>query len=161
MEGKKYRALNQDCQAVSEVIGQVLMVAIVVLAFSSIALTVFSDEGAINPPHVPRTDLQESIQGNTVQIFHSGGEAIDLKDIKIILSVDGEQEEFEMSDSNIYGHTVTVFDPKGEGLSPNDVFTLGDFIEITPSSVDIKNASSIDLYFVHTASKQVIKKAML
>lgn len=161
MEGKKYRALGQDCRAVSEVIGQVLMVAIVVLAFSSIALTVFSDTGAVNPPHVPRTDLQESIEGNTVQIFHSGGEAIDLKDIKIILSVDGEQEEFEMSDPDIYGHTVTVFDPKGKGLSLNDVFTLGDCIEITPSSVDITNADSIDLYFVHTASKQVIKKAML
>ena len=163
MEGKKYRALGQDCQAVSEVIGQVLMIAVVVLAFSSIALTVFSDEGAMRPLHVPRTDLQENIgaERDTVQIFHSGGEAIDLKDIKIILSVDGKQEEFKMSDPDIYGHTVTVFDPKGKGLSLNDVFTLGDCIEIAPSSVDIKNASSVDLYFVHTASKQVIKKAML
>lgn len=159
VEGKEYRALGKDCRAVSEVIGQVLMDAVVVLAFSSIALTVFSDEGAMRPPHVPRTDLQESINGerDSVQIFHSGGEAIDLKDIKIILTVDGDQEEFDISDP-----AVKVYDPKGKNLSSGDVFTLGDCIEIKPGNrIDIKNGNDINLYFVHTASKQVIKKAML
>ncbi|WP_048162876.1 type IV pilin N-terminal domain-containing protein, partial [Methanosarcina sp. 1.H.A.2.2] len=160
MEGKKYRALGQDCQAVSEVIGQVLMVAVVVLAFSSIALTVFSDGGAMNPPHTPKTDLQESIDidTNTVQIFHIGGEAIDLKYIKIILNVDGQQAEFNMSDSN-----VTVFDPKGNKLNSDDVFVLGDYIVIDPSSkINITGVNAtIDLYFVHTESRQVIKKAIL
>ncbi|HEX2958897.1 MAG TPA: type IV pilin N-terminal domain-containing protein [Chitinispirillaceae bacterium] len=158
MEGKKYRALGQDCKAVSEVIGQVLMVAVVVLAFSSIAVTVFSDDGAVKPPHVPRTDLQESIDlgDNTVQIFHSGGEAIDLEDIKVILSVNETQTEFNMSE-------FEVFDPDGK-LSSDDVFMLGDYIVIDPSSkvVDITDENaSIDLYFVHTESNQVIKKAML
>ena len=88
MEGKKYRELGQDCQAVSDVIGQMLMIAIVVLAFSGIALTVFSDDGAVNPPHTPHTDLRENINArdNTVQIIHNGGEAIDLKEIKIVFS---------------------------------------------------------------------------
>jgi archaellin len=137
------------------------MVAVVVLAFSSIALTVFSDGGAMNPPHTPRTDLQESINrsGNTVQIFHSGGEAIDLKDIKIILSVNGTQAEFNMSDSN----NVTVYDAKGSTPS-DDVFMLGDYIEINSSgskvNVTDENAT-IDFYFVHTESRQVIKKAIL
>ncbi|WP_048135383.1 type IV pilin N-terminal domain-containing protein, partial [Methanosarcina sp. 1.H.T.1A.1] len=159
MEGKKYRALGQDCQAVSEVIGQVLMVAVVVLAFSSIALTVFSDDGAMNPPHVPRTDLQERINtsADTVQIFHSGGEAIDLEDIKVIISVNGTQAEFNMSDP-----IVEVFDHKGNRLSSKDVFTLGDYIEInTSSKIDLKSGDDIDLYFVHTESRQVIKKAIL
>ncbi len=43
MEGRRHRALREDCQAVSEVVGQVLMIAIVVLAFSSIAVVIFSD----------------------------------------------------------------------------------------------------------------------
>lgn len=162
MEGKKYRALDQDCRAVSEVIGQMLMVAIVVLAFSSIALTVFSDGGAMNPPHVPRTDLQEIVNrsGETVQIFHSGGEAIDLEDIKVILSVNGTQAEFNMPDSN----NVTVFDPKGNQLSSDDVFMLGDYIVINSSSSKVNitdENTTIDFYFVHTGSRQVIKKAML
>jgi FlaG/FlaF family flagellin (archaellin) len=160
VEGKKYRALGKDCRAVSEMIGQVLMVAVVVLAFSSIAVTVFSDGGAMNPPHVPRTDLQESINrsGETVQIFHSGGEAIDLEDIKIILSVNETQAEFNVSDSN-----VTAYSPNGTELSPTDVFMLGDSIVINPSSkVNITDENAtINLYLVHTESSQVIKKAML
>ncbi|WP_440946210.1 type IV pilin N-terminal domain-containing protein [Methanosarcina sp. T3] len=159
MEGKKYRALGQDCQAVSEVIGQVLMIGIVVLAFSSIALTVFSDGGAMNPPHVPRTDLQENIDTDTgiVQIIHSGGEAIDLKKIKIIINVDGKQAEFNMSDP-----TVRVFDPKGNQLPSEDVFILGDCIIINSSSkIDITDENATYLYLVHTESRQVIKKAIL
>ena len=103
MEGKKYRALGQDCQAVSEVIGEVLMIAIVVLAFSGIALTVFSDGGAVNPPHKPDTALREKINTDTdtVLIFHSGGEAIDLDEIKVVLSVDGTQTEFNVFSDNV------------------------------------------------------------
>jgi len=159
VEGKKYRALFQDCRAVSEVIGQVLMVAIVVLAFSSIALTVFSDGGAMNPPHAPRTDLQESIDevNHTIEVFHSGGEAIDLKDIKLILHVDGQQAEYDMSDPD-----VTIFDSESKQLSSSDVFMLGDCIVINPNNkVDMTNTTVTNLYFVHTASSQVIKKAIL
>lgn len=160
MEGKKYRALGRDCRAVSETIGQVLMVAVVVLAFSSIAVTVFSDGGAMNPPHVPRTDLQESINrsGETVQIFHSGGETMDLEYIKIILGVNNTQAEFNVSDPS-----VTVYDPEGNRLSTNDVFMLGDCILInTSSKVNITDENAtVNLYLVHTGSNQVIKKAML
>jgi len=160
VEGKKFRALGKDCRAVSEMIGQVLMVSVVVLAFSLIAVTVFSDGGAVNPPHVPRTDLQESInrEDDTVQIFHSGGEAIDLEDIKIILSVNDTQAEFNVSDSN-----VTAYDLNGTELSPTDVFMLGDSIVINPSSkVNITDEdATINLYFVDTKSDQVIKKAVL
>jgi FlaG/FlaF family flagellin (archaellin) len=158
VEGKKYGALFQDCRAVSEVIGQVLMVAVVVLAFSSIAITVFSVGGAVNPPHVPRTDLQESVnfKDNTVQVFHSGGEAIDLKDIRIILSADGQHKEFDISDTK----NVTVFDPAGNETYSDGVFMLGDCIVINPGNVNVTGGNAT-LYFIHTASSQVIKKAML
>jgi len=157
VEGKKYRALGQDCQAVSEVIGQVLMIAVVVLAFSSIALTVFSDGGAMNPPHTPHTDLQENIDTgtDTVQIFHSGGEAIDLEAINIILSVDGQQAEFNMSD-------FEVRKPDGN-LSTDSILMLGDYILIntTGSGLNMTAGDAIDMYFVHTPSQQVIQKAVL
>ncbi|MDI9394327.1 MAG: type IV pilin N-terminal domain-containing protein [Euryarchaeota archaeon] len=153
MEGKKHRALAKDCRAVSEVIGQVLMLAVVVLAFSSIAVMVFSDEGAVKPPHVPRTDLQENIDNDKVKIFHIGGETIDLEDIKIILSVDGTQYEFDISDSNF-----DAYGPKGNKLPKNGVFTLGDYIEIKKN---IEPGDVVDFYFVHTKSRQVIQKTKL
>ena len=155
MEGKKYRALGQNCQAVSEVIGQVLMLAIVVLAFSSIAVAVFSDGGAVNPPHTPKADLQESIDTdtNTVQIFHRGGEAIDLEDVKIVLNINGEPEEFDVSS-----------DPGVNYSATNNVLMVGDYIEINTNKSRgriLKSTDTIDMYFVHTGSDQVIQRVML
>lgn len=151
--------LARECQAVSEVIGYVLMISIVVLAFSAVALTVFSEGGEMDPTHTPHTNLQENINPSedTVQIFHSGGEKIDLKYIKIILEVDGEQAEFNMSDP-----AVTVFDPKGNNLPSDEVFTLGDYIVIDPrSKINITRGDAINFYFVHTESSQVIQKTTL
>lgn len=159
MEGKKYRALDWDCQAVSEMMGVVLMISIVVLAFSSIAITVFSDGGSMNPPHTPHTNLRENINAskNTLEIFHNGGETIDLKYIKIILDVNGQQAEFNMSDS-----AVKVFDPEGNQLPSDGVFALGDYIVIDPSGkINIEHGDVVDFYFVHTESSQVIQKTKL
>jgi len=155
---KKRRKLTQDCLAVSEIIGAVLMIAIVVLAFSAISLAVFSEGGEMNPPNTPHTNLQENIDRSedTVQIFHSGGEEIDLKYIKIMLDVDGQQVEFDMSDPGFEVH-----DPNGINSS-DDVFALRDCIVIdTSSKVNLADADAIDIYFVHTASSQVIQKTVL
>lgn len=159
MGEKKHRTLGEDCQAVSEVVGQVLMIAIVVLAFSSIAITVFSDV-VVNSPHTPHTDLSEKINLNTdtVQIIHSGGEAIDLKAIKIVLSInDHPIPPFNMSDPE-----VMVLNSSGLA-STNDVLMLGDYIEINVSQrgIDLKKDDTVDMYFVHTESNQVIQKVKL
>jgi len=154
VEGKKHRALGEDCQAVSEVMGQVLMIAIVVLAFSSIAITIFSDEGVVNPPHTPRVDLQERIDrnANTVHIFHRGGEAIDLKNVKVILDTKEKHEQFDISsDRSEFNYTAT-----------NDVLMLGDYIILNPTSrgIDLDIDDPI-MYFVYTPSQQVIQKVAL
>jgi len=155
VEGKKYRALGEDCQAVSEVIGQVLMLAVVVLAFSSIAVAVFSDGGAVNPPHTPKADLQESIDtgANIVKIFHVGGEAIDLEDAKVVLNINGQQEEFDLSS-----------DPGVSCNASNNVLMVGDNIVIDTNRSRgriLNSTDAIDMYFVHTGSDQVIQRVML
>ena len=55
------------------------MLAVVALVFSSRGVAVFSDGGAVNTPHTPKADLQESIDtgANMVKIFHMGEEAYD------------------------------------------------------------------------------------
>lgn len=45
VEGKNYRTIGKDCQAVSEVYGTLLMISIVIIGFSGIALIVYSDGG--------------------------------------------------------------------------------------------------------------------
>lgn len=156
MEGKKRRMLYQDCRGVSEVYGQMLMMSIVVLAFSTIGLAVFSDGGAVKPEHIPHTDLQENFNrsAKTIQIVHSGGEAIDESAIKIVVSVDGENKgEFDSDDFN-------VKNPDGT-YSSDGVFNLGDCIEIDTKSMDLTAGQDIDIFFIDTPSEQVIQRAVL
>lgn len=159
MEGKKYRALDENCQAVSEVVGQMLMIAVVVLAFSSIAAVIFSGI-ALNPPHTPHTDLSEKINtnDNTIKIIHSGGEPIDLKAIKIILRINEQQiPPYNMSDPGIEVLNLDGFD------SNNSTLMLGDYIVVNTSQrrIDLKDNDTVDMYFVYTESNQVIQRVTL
>jgi FlaG/FlaF family flagellin (archaellin) len=154
VEGKRHKKLHEDCQAVSEVMGQVLMIAMVVLAFSSIAVVIFL-EVVVNPPHTPHTDLQADLQDNitdpanyfTLYIFHVGGEDIDLKDVKIV----GQQENF--TDLRDKGR-----DPEGKKLD-NGILMLGDHIEIDipKNKVNPTSSDTVKIYFVYTPSQQVIQ----
>ena len=158
MEGKKYRALGEDCQAVSEVVGQVLMIAIVVLAFSSVAVVIFSDL-VVNPPHTPHTDLGADLQKNqdngnyTLYISHMGGEAIDLKYVKITLfNSSGELAEFP-------DLTGKGWDSERNVLN-NSVLTLGDYIEID-TGVKLASSDTINIFLVYTPSQQVMQRFRL
>jgi hypothetical protein len=128
------------------------MIAIVVLAFSSIAVVIFSEVVA-NPPHTPHTDLQESIDpaNNRLYIFHMGGESIDLKDVNIILvnSIDtNESEEYNVS-SNNFSSSAT-----------NNILMLGDHIRINPAKISLSTNDTI-MFFVHTPSQQAIQRVLL
>lgn len=169
MEDKKYRALGEDCKAVSEVVGQVLMIAIVVLAFSSIAAVIFSDI-IVNPPHTPHADFSDRININddTVTILHCGGEPIDLKAIKIIISVNGMQNEFNIQDPSNSDSRVEIRHLDGS-LSNDSALMLGDYIVIhtnpetdqNQKRIDMNSTDIIDMYFVYTPSRQVIQKVTL
>jgi archaeal type IV pilus assembly protein PilA len=153
VEGRKHRALSEDCKAVSEVVGQALMIAVVVLAFSSISVVIFSDV-VVNHPHTPQVNMQENIDStkNKLYILHVGGEAIDLKDVNIVLSTTDmyRQEEFNLSSNG------SEFDFK----APNNIFTLGDSITISPINISLGTNETI-MFFVYTPSQQVIQKATL
>jgi len=158
MKRKKHSLLREDCQAVSEVMGQILMMSIVVLAFSSIGITIFSDV-VVDPPHTPHVDLQEKIDTNTdtVWILHSGGETIDSEAINIILNINGDSTPFNRSSPGFM-----VLNSDGSP-SNNGILTLGDFIEIdtTQQGINLLNTDTIDMYFVHTPSQQVIQRVTL
>jgi len=186
VEGKKHWAFCQDCRGVSEVYGQLLMISIVIIAFSTIAITVFSEEGAVKPEHTPNTDLRENINYvdndvYAVQIVHSGGEAIDLKAIEIILNVNGEQllpyntSNFEVQNpdgtfriKNSDG-TFKVDNSEGPDYINND-FSLGDCIVIYTTEntitvkgkkIDLKRWDDIDMFFIDKPSQQAIQRAVL
>jgi FlaG/FlaF family flagellin (archaellin) len=154
VEGRRHRALREDCQAVSEVVGQVLMIAIVVLAFSSIAVVIFSDV-VVNPPHTPHTDLQENIDltNNKLYIFHVGGEAINLNDVNVVLVNTKNTDEHEEFNLSLTGSKFYC-------SAANNVLTLGDYIRISPTNISLGTDDTI-MFFVYTPSQQVIQKVIL
>jgi archaeal type IV pilus assembly protein PilA len=156
VKGKKYRVFKENCQAVSDVVGQILMIGIVIIAFSIIALTVFSEGGAVKPTHMPHTDLQESINtGNdTIQIIHIGGDAIDLDEIKVVLSVNGKKNEFDNSNNSKFNIT------KCNQSDSRNVFMLGDCITINTTGLFTSN-DNIEMFFIYTPSRQVIQKTVI
>ncbi|AKB53492.1 hypothetical protein MSBRM_0494 [Methanosarcina barkeri MS] len=144
------------------------MMGIVVLAFSTIAITVFSDGGVVKPEHTPHTDLQETVNATAdiVEVVHSGGEDIDLSNIKIILIVESpgksELKHLEFSRSKF-----EIRNPDGTD-SDDDLFMLGDCIFIDTSKADdrggkynITSSDTIDMFFVDMPSEQVIQRVAL
>ncbi|HEY3361872.1 MAG TPA: type IV pilin N-terminal domain-containing protein [Methanosarcina sp.] len=175
VEGKKHRTFCHDCQAVSEVYGQLLMISIVVIAFATIGVAVFSDGGAVKPEHIPHTDLRENFYrgSNNLQIVHSGGEAIDRSAIKIILSGNyGQSDEFSksytVSDPN--DPIAKILKPDGK-VSTDNFFMFGDCITINTAGIvidpithkprDLTNKDSIDMFFIDMPSQQAIQKTVL
>ena len=105
---------------------------------------------------MPHTDLQESIDSvnNELYIFHMGGEAIDLKDVNVVLNTADthRHEEFNLSSNK------SEFDYS----ATNNVLMLGDYILINPTSRGIYlDTDDTVMFFVYTPSQQVIQKVTL
>ncbi|MDP2217798.1 MAG: LamG-like jellyroll fold domain-containing protein [Methanolobus sp.] len=86
-----------DTNAVSEVLGEILLTAIAVLTFAVIAVFIFSNA-------VPQEKVYAEIKGwanadsDEVYLFHAGGQKIDLSDTRIILNVNGVMRELSSAE---------------------------------------------------------------
>jgi hypothetical protein len=89
--------------------------------------------------------------------LHSGGEEVNLKALKIILSVNGKLAKFNMSDPS-----VKVLNSR-DSASNNGFLMLGDCIEINLRQLGIylKDNDTVDMYLVNTKSGQVIQRVEL
>jgi FlaG/FlaF family flagellin (archaellin) len=86
-----------DTNAVSGVVGEILLTAIAVLTFAVIAVFIFSNA-------IPQEKVYAEIKGwanadsDEVYLFHAGGQKIDLSDTRIILNVDGVTRELSSAE---------------------------------------------------------------
>jgi PKD repeat protein len=87
---------SQDETAVSEIIGEVLMTAIAVLAFSVLAVFVFSYLESDSAVHAD-VDGWVDVDSDTIFLRHSGGESIDLDKVEIILNLNGTRRDMSSS----------------------------------------------------------------
>jgi FlaG/FlaF family flagellin (archaellin) len=144
------KKITSDEQAVSEVMGVVLLVGIVVIMLSVLGVSVFAQDG---PDDVPHTNVQEIMDTSTDTIYlkHNGGEPISTEDAEIIVNINGRK--YEYNSSQIY-----------ENLGNSSVWKIGDTIEINTMStwtVNLQNNDRVELFLVDTPSNELIQKSRL
>ena len=150
MPKRSEKQITQEENAVSEVIGQVLLAGIVVIMLSVLSVFVFSQDG---PADVPHTDVQEIMDTSTDTIYlkHNGGEPISPEDAEIIVNINGKKYVF--TSSQIY-----------ESLGNSNVWEVGDTIEINTMKswgVALNNNDHVELFLVDTPSNELIRKSTL
>ncbi|MDN5310210.1 MAG: hypothetical protein PWP14_1604 [Methanolobus sp.] len=139
----------ENTDAVSEVIGEVLMTAIAVLAFSVIAVFILSYAA---PQEKVYADIQGwiSVDSDKIHLRHTGGETIDVARIRAIIIINGNAREIPPAQlQNIKG---------------NNAWDLGETIEINTSQLWNENINKDDYVaatLVSTDSNLVIKSGTL
>jgi PKD repeat protein len=114
-------------RAVSEVIGAIMLVSVVVIAVAVIGVALTS-QGTIQK--IPALDAIISNYGNTIQIYHNGGDTLQSADMEIL--VDGKAKPFSKGSDPSWtswsaGDSLVYTVPDGEALPKivNIVFTGG------------------------------------
>ncbi len=139
-------AENED--AVSDVIGELLMTAIAVIAFGTIAVFLLSFHGT-TMPHVDM-DGWVDVNDDTVHLRHSGGDIVNTSYIRILLNLNGTTKELSPDDVH--------------ALLGSSTWGLGDTIVINTSqlwSIAISEDDYVDGTIVHTGHNIVMVKGVL
>ena len=146
---KHERSFSRNTEAVSEIIGEVLLTGIAVIAFSIIAVFIFS---TANPDDRVYADIDGWVNVNedSIVLRHAGGEAIDLGITRVLLDLNGTRKELGPDDL--------------VSLSGNDAWQLGEMITINTSSlwnIVINENDSISTAIINKDSNLVIKSGTL
>jgi flagellin-like protein len=126
---------GKNDEAVSPVIGVILMVAITVILAAVIAAFVF---GMGPPVKAPQTQLKFSANATGLKINHDGGDPLVLKDEK--LTVKFAVNDTKLVDSMPLSGTGGVYD--GTGALGVKSFTSGDSLTAGSSISNYGNATS-------------------
>ena len=146
---KRTETFTKDCDAISEIIGELMMITIAVVAFGLLVAIVFSYKG---PADSPQADIDGWVDAgtNTVYFRHGGGELIDVGDLKIILNLNGTSVELSPAD------LALIYGKPGWGL--------GDAIEIDTFDewgITIDEDDYVGATIVHTGAGVVIQTGTL
>ncbi|UWG48189.1 Cell surface protein [Halanaeroarchaeum sp. HSR-CO] len=109
-------------RGVSEVMGTILMVAIVLIlatALGGAALTTFQNVSSETPV------LQASFDVTTdsVSVQHRGGESIEISDLQLVLRNESQQVRYQLSQDNLSNTSDSLFEP-GEWWSRQHSLTF-------------------------------------
>jgi len=145
----KEKGLVENCDAVSEIIGEILLTGIAVIAFSTIAVFLLSPQGTIEKPII---DVDGWVDSNidTIWIRHVGGERVQVDNIKIYVDINNDR--FEINPQQLLA------------LHTKPLWELGDTISLDASTLwgkDIINTDQVYVVMVHVPSNTILKSGMV
>ena len=134
---RRTQQLAENCDAISELIGELLIVVVAVLAFGVIAVHVLTYQGPADTVYV---DIDGWVDTSTDTIYfrHSGGEAVGTEDLRIIVNLDGTR--CELSSDNV------------TAILGSSTWQLADIIAVNASDVwgvGINEDTDVDASIVH------------
>ena len=143
---QKSGKLKRNYSAVSGIIGEVLLTGIFVIAISSLALFLYSVDG---PEEVHLITVEETVDpsSDTICLQHCGGESIDSKYLKVLVSINGNDYVYSPSE---------VSEKLGK-----DYWELADVIEIGADEewgADITNEDDVVVKLIDLDSNAVLPK---
>ena len=105
--------MNQ-CSAVSEVVGSLVLVAIVTITLGIIAVAILSQPA---PPDIPAVDVTTflSPSGSNLTMIHSGGDSLPAGEYRILVNSVDRTGQFRPSPSTIPFATGTELDYSSTG----------------------------------------------
>jgi len=146
---RRTQQLAENCDAISELIGELLMVVISVLTFGVIAVHVLTYQGPADTVHA-EIDVWVDTSTDTIYFRHSGGEAVGTEDLMILVNLDGTR--CELSSDNI------------TAILGRSTWQLADIIAVNASAVwgvEINEDTDVDASIVHTRLSTTIRSAVL
>jgi len=146
---EKTPSFLENTDAVSEVIGEILLTAVAVIAFSVVAVFIFSQAG---PQEKVHADIQGwvGVDSDTIYLRHAGGEAVNILHTGLLLDINGTRRQITAQD---------LAQIKG-----SDNWVLGETIMINTSDLwtyDIGRDDNIAVTLLDTGTNLVIKSGTL
>ncbi|MBC7085999.1 MAG: type IV pilin [Methanomethylovorans sp.] len=146
---QKETSLADNNEAVSEIIGEILLTGIAVIAFSIISVFLLSPQGFVEKPSL---DVDSWIKTDTNTIFfrHAGGEKVETDNIRIFVNINNDRYH--------------INPPKLLTIYNKTSWELGDTISLDTLALwgkDIEDTDQIYVVMVHLPSNKIMKSGMI
>ena len=132
--------MTDDDRAQSEVIGAILLVAVVVIAVTTFGVFYLNDESRGEPQ--PVADFEAIVTPTSVNISHLGGESIKRNELTVIIRNNSSTQRFSVANGSL-----TNSDTDGE-------FELGE--EWGTTNISLSAGESVSIAVVHSPSNTLL-----
>ncbi len=144
---QNFDEIKKNCDAISSVMGEVLLTGIIVIMLSSVAVALYSIEGPVDIPHASVEELVDA-SSDTIYLKHIGGEAIPVEDLRITVNINGNSYVYSSADISA-------------NMGGKNLWEMADVIEINTNAewnISVTNENDVVVKIIDLASKEVLPK---